>query len=238
MPIARRRSSFPDSPGRRKRALRSLPYHRDDLRGDLLAAARRHVVRHGHAGLSIRLLAQATGVSPGAPYHHFPDRRSILLALAIQGFEDMMQATAAATDGKLRPREQLRRLGLVFIQFADDNPQLIELMYESELTTPALDPALLAYQQQGHGLLVSVTRAALPRLSEREIELRVIAFWSAIYGFTSMRRKGVLHPHRPDLLPTLDIAPALVDRAVQSALDGARVKVRASRRSRRTSRTT
>ncbi|MEL0252821.1 MAG: TetR/AcrR family transcriptional regulator, partial [Novosphingobium sp.] len=65
------------------------PYHRENLRRDLLDAGREYVRQHGHHGLSIRTLAQQVGVSPGAPYHHFPDRRSLLLALAIEGFEEM-----------------------------------------------------------------------------------------------------------------------------------------------------
>jgi AcrR family transcriptional regulator len=217
MPIAKRRSS-----SRRARAVRKsrhkLPYHRDDLRGDLMAAARAHVAGTGHSGLSIRLLAQAIGVSPGAPYHHFPDRRSLLLALAIEGFQQLMAAAAAVADSRCPGLEQLRHMGLVFIRFTDDHPQLAELMYESELTAPALDPALLEFQLQGHKLLKRMILEAQPSLSADEVNLRAIAYWSAVYGFASMRRKGVLHPHRAAGIDTLDIAEQLVDRIARASV--------------------
>jgi AcrR family transcriptional regulator len=201
-----------------RQARRKLPYHRDDLRGDLIAAARAHVAAAGHSGLSMRLLAQHIGGSPGAPYHHFPDRRSLLLALAIEGFQQLMAAATAVADSSDSAFEKLRQMGLVFIRFTADHPQLAELMYESELTAPALDPALLEYQLQGHKLLKRMILEALPTLPADEVNLRAIAHWSAIYGFASMRRKGVLRPHRAAGIDTLDIAEQLVDRIARAAV--------------------
>lgn len=222
MRTAKQPSFCPDSvPGRNasRQRQRAMPYHRDDLRGELLAAARSHVGKHGHIGLSIRMLAQSVGVSPGAPYHHFPDRRSLLLAIAIDGFREMMASASVASASESSPKERLRQMGRVFIHFADTNAHLMELMYESELTTPTLDPTLLEFQLQGHRLLKQTVIEADPTgISEHDADVRVIAFWSAIYGFSSMRRKGVLHPHKPGFLPTVDIADAIVDRALLSVL--------------------
>ena len=196
-----------------------MPYHRDDLRSELLAAARSYVGKHGHLGLSIRMLAQSVGVSSGALYHHFPERRSLLLAIAVDGYRDMMASASMVSVCNSPPKDKLRQMGRVFIRFADANPHLIELMYESELTTPTLDPTLLEFQLQGHRLLKQLVVEADPAVaSEHDADLRVIAFWSAIYGFSSMRRKGVLHPHDPGFLPTVDIADAVVDQALLSAL--------------------
>ena len=55
-------------------------YHRENLKEELLAAAVIYIAEHGHQDLSVRKLSQIVGVSPGAPYHHFPDRRSLLIA--------------------------------------------------------------------------------------------------------------------------------------------------------------
>lgn len=194
------------------------PYHRDDLRGDLLAAGRDYVGKHGHLGLSMRTLAQTVGVSPGAPYHHFPDRRAFLLALAIEGFREMTAGAVAIAESDDPSAEKLKQMGLVFIRFADDNPHLIDLMYESELTSPTLDPQLLEFQVTGHNALRGPIIEAAPGLSDEEVDLRAVAYWAAIYGFSSMRRKGVLHPHKPDLIPSVDIADAIVDRSVRAAL--------------------
>lgn len=193
------------------------PYHKEDLRGDLLKAGRAWVEANGHLGLSMRILAQQVGVSPGAPYHHFPDRRSFLLALALDGFREMLSRSQDVSANKADPAAKLRALGAVFIRFAADNPHLVDLMYESELTSPALDTELLAFQSAGHATLREEIERAMPGLSGEAADLRTLSFWSAIYGFASMRRKGVIRP-LSDRLKLDDLAEAIVERAIVAAL--------------------
>ncbi|MFV4725668.1 TetR/AcrR family transcriptional regulator, partial [Mycobacterium tuberculosis] len=72
------------------RERRGQPSHREDLRGELLEAAVAYVVREGHESLSLRRLADMVGVAPSAPYHHFPDRRALLIAVALEGYKAML----------------------------------------------------------------------------------------------------------------------------------------------------
>ncbi|MXO71896.1 TetR/AcrR family transcriptional regulator [Alteraurantiacibacter buctensis] len=193
------------------------PYHKEDLRGDLLAAARGWVAAHGHLGLSMRTLAQQVGVSPGAPYHHFPDRRALLLAVASEGFAEMLSLSRVAVAATGDPVARLRELGRVFVAFAAANPHLVDLMYESELTTPAIDPLLLDYQLGAHEMLSGAVVAACPDIDGAEAGLRSIAYWSAIYGFASMVRKGVIRSSR--VLPSAEkLGDAVVERALRSAI--------------------
>lgn len=187
------------------------PYHKENLRRDLLEAGRAYVKAHGHLNLSIRTLAQQVGVSPGAPYHHFPDRRSFLLALAIEGFREMMDGTRIVAAAKMSAAEKLRRMGILFIRFTEENPYLIDLMYESELTTPTLDPELLQYQVMGHDALRNCIVETLPGLADAEADLRVVTYWSAIYGYATMRKKGVIHTNSSRLV-SLDFSEAVVER--------------------------
>lgn len=193
------------------------PYHREHLRRDLLDAGREYVRQNGHATLSIRTLAAQVGVSAGAPYHHFPDRRSLLFALASEGFKEMIAGASEVQAGLMPPEAKLHRMGIQFIQFAEHNPHLLELMYESELTTPTLDPQLQEFQSAGHTSLRKQISDAVPGLAAEEIDFRVIAFWSMIYGFVSMRKKGVIHASA-EFVPRDDIAEAIVGRAVLSAV--------------------
>ncbi|MDE2410687.1 MAG: WHG domain-containing protein, partial [Sphingomonadales bacterium] len=145
------------------------------------------------------------------------DRRSFLLALAIEGFVEMMETTRQIMATSAGAAEKLRQMGIVFVRFAEENPHLIDLMFESELTTPTLDPQLVDYQLSGHRSLRQFIIEAVPGITDSEADLRTIAYWSAIYGFASMRKKGVLYPDG-DVLPSLDIVEAIVDRAARSAL--------------------
>ena len=64
-------------------------YHHGNLREALVAAARDILDTRGVEGLSLRKVAQQTGVSPTALYSHFQDKRELLAMLAIEGFESL-----------------------------------------------------------------------------------------------------------------------------------------------------
>ncbi|HWU04197.1 MAG TPA: TetR/AcrR family transcriptional regulator [Novosphingobium sp.] len=193
-------------------------YHKEDLRRDLLAAARRHVADHGHLSLSLRSLAQQVGVSTAAPYYHFTDRRALLLALASEGFEELMASANAIVLGPEAVADQLLALGASFLDFTSRQPRLVELMYESELTSPEIDPALLAYQDRAYRILLKLMFAALPQLAEVEISVRVMAFWSAIYGYAMLRSKLMLKPYEPSDLSAQAIDSRVLAQAVRAAL--------------------
>jgi len=194
------------------------PYHKENLRRDLLDAGRAYVKANGHNSLSIRTLAQQVGVSPGAPYHHFPDRRAFLLALAVDGFE-RFEAEATGNGGRnLSPLETIKGNAKRFVSFAIENPHLLELMYESELTRPQIDPVLQEFQQKYHTQGVEELMEYLPTITHREADLRNIALWTSIYGLVSMINKGIIRPFGEDPFTLDEISDWVIDRAAASAL--------------------
>lgn len=193
-------------------------YHKEDLHRDLLAAARAHVAEHGHLSLSLRSLAQQVGVSTAAPYYHFADRRALLLAVAIKGFEDLNAEAGAIAGAALPVADQLLALGEAFLDFVARQPRLVELMYESELTSPEIDPALLACQDRAYRTLLGVMTAALPSRPPEEVSVRVIAFWSAIYGYAMLRSKLMLKPYEPSGLSAQAVDSGVLAQAVQGCL--------------------
>ena len=60
------------------RAKRKADYHHGRLRQALIETAVKTIAQHGIDALSLRELAARAGVSPGAPYHHFPNRSDLL----------------------------------------------------------------------------------------------------------------------------------------------------------------
>jgi AcrR family transcriptional regulator len=95
-------------------------YHHGDLRAALLRAAGELLEKHGIESLSLREAARRAGVSHNAPYRHFPDRESLLAALAAEGFELLERELAA------RPAAEL---GLAYVEFALAGPQRFRLMF-------------------------------------------------------------------------------------------------------------
>ncbi|NBC36146.1 TetR family transcriptional regulator [Novosphingobium sp. FSY-8] len=197
---------------------RSKPYHKADLRRVLIDAARDHIAAHGHLSLSLRALAAQAGVTTAAPYHHFADRRALLLAVAEEAYATLLTQSQAVTASALPPAEKLMVLGMNFLRFAEAQPRLMELMFESELTTPVIDPALSALQTQAYAAQIAVIAQALPHISSLEVSVRAMALWSLIYGYATLRAKLSMRPYDPTDVPTDQVDRAVLDRAVIAAL--------------------
>ena len=57
-------------------------YHHGNLRQSLLASSLQLLREGGVEALSLRKLAELSGVSRAAPYHHFADKQALLAAVA------------------------------------------------------------------------------------------------------------------------------------------------------------
>ncbi len=198
---------------------RGKPSHRDDLRNELLAEAVKVVAADGHEGLSIRKLAEAIGVSPAAPYNHFPDRRSLLLAVALEGYIRMFDETGSGmpdpddADEDASP-ERLFQSFVAFIRFAMTQPHLFTLMYESELVRPMLAPELGEAQDRGFQFLRREIARLAPDLTEHERSVRVATIWSAVFGFAMQANRAMLRHQAPEPAPH-DLAPEVVRQALR-----------------------
>jgi hypothetical protein len=102
-------SIYPFEMLEKRQAMRNASYHHGDLRDALVRAARTILEKQGLAALSLRGVARVVGVSPAAPYHHFPDKQALLDAVAAQGFDALTAAMENAWRRRLtQPRGSTR----------------------------------------------------------------------------------------------------------------------------------
>jgi AcrR family transcriptional regulator len=114
------------------------PYHHGNLRAALLAQAERTVREHGAQQLSLRELARQAGVSHGAPRRHFPDRQSLLDALAETGFARLGVELRTAVEGAGEDFEaRLRATATAYVHFATRDAALLELMFAGKRRAPS-----------------------------------------------------------------------------------------------------
>jgi len=71
-------------------------YHHGDLRAELVRVSLDLIAEEGVGGFSVARVAKRAGVSPGAPYRHFPDRESLLAALADRVAGELAERVRAA----------------------------------------------------------------------------------------------------------------------------------------------
>lgn len=61
-------------------------YHHGDLRSSIITEALSWIEQENIVSLSLRGIARRLWVSHNAPYRHFPDKESLLVAIAEIGF--------------------------------------------------------------------------------------------------------------------------------------------------------
>lgn len=152
-------------------------YHHGNLRSALLAQARALLDEDGPAALSLREIARRAGVAAPSVYHHFANLDAISVALAEEGFAELVaRLEAAPTNAK----GQLGEVGLAYVRFAMENPGLYRLMFGEGLKTSSAESQTVqklrerAYERVKTGL-----RARLP---EEEIATGALYLWSLVHG--------------------------------------------------------
>jgi AcrR family transcriptional regulator len=164
-------------------------YHHGDLRDTLMEAALASIAAHGTEKLSLRALAREAGVSPTAPYRHFPSKQSLLAALAEKGFLELrarFDAVAAEPHADLEQR--LLALGMAYIEFALENPTSYELMFGSVLGDFSGYESLNAAGQGCYRVLYRILEEGLsPERSPGLTATRLGGVvWAAVHGVASL----------------------------------------------------
>jgi len=169
------------------------PYHHGNLREDLLDRAEQLVRERGVAELSLRELAREAGVSHAAPRRHFEDRRALLDALALRGFERLGGELAIAIrSGRGAFDRRLLRVATAYVRFATRDAALLELMFAGkrmEVDGPLHDAAEIAF---GSILaLIAEAQAAGDLSGEDPLRTGTVLF-AALQGVASLSNGGML----------------------------------------------
>ncbi|MEU5210058.1 TetR/AcrR family transcriptional regulator [Streptomyces sp. NPDC020742] len=126
-------------------------YHHGDLRAALLARAEETLRERGPGALSLRELARDLGVSHAAPSRHFKDKQALLDALALAGFDRLVEVLTGARDAGGAFSDRLAALARAYVDFATANAELLDLMFAVK-HDPAASLALLEAVQRAVAL--------------------------------------------------------------------------------------
>jgi AcrR family transcriptional regulator len=188
--------------------MRNRSYHHGDLRAALLEQAELTLREKGSAALSLRELARDLGVSHAAPSRHFKDRRALLDALAIVGFDRM---TARLTDADPGPvagfRARLTALAHATVDFAVREPELMALMFSRKHDTDSLDEMHKAWTRLGSPIFATIADGQRSgEVYEGDVERIAISALVAVHGVASLAVVGMIQ--EDETAQTLDDALA------------------------------
>ena len=163
------------------------PYHHGDLRRALVEAACRLLEKEGAQSLSLRAVAREAGVSPAAPYHHFKDKSELLDAVAHEGWEKLDLAFQAARDAQISPPDRVRELGVAYVRFASQHPDLYRVMYDCSRDKADMPAHVHENEESAYRRVreVLISAGADPT-DEISLELATIACWCAAHGLAEM----------------------------------------------------
>ncbi len=169
-------------------------YHHGNLREALVEAARTSIRDEGAGSLSLRRLAAALGVSHPAVYRHFADKRALLAEVARDGFERLGAAMTAASSSVASPLDQLRAVGLAYVQFAAGDPAVFRLMFGERLRDREQHPALEHAAREAFAVMLATLArgqdAGLVREGDPQ-SLGQVA-WGLVHGMATLWVDGQL----------------------------------------------
>ncbi len=131
--------------------------NRQELTAEILASARRHLVEHGSADLSLRAITRDLGMASSAIYRYFPSRDELLTALIIDAYNDLADRVEEADGGVSKRGDHRARWQAISTSirgWALDNPQQWALIYG----TP-----IMGYAAPEH-TIAAATRSTRPLL--------------------------------------------------------------------------
>lgn len=180
------------------------------------------IAEAGVASVTMRELGRRLGVSRAAPYRHFRDKATLLVAVAATGFERLnrrLQGTDAGAPGS--SVEGIRQMGEEYVRFAVDNPAHYRLMYGREALARQEFPELREAANALFEQLVLVIQAHQRTGALRRQDPRAQAYiaWSAVHGLASLVIDGQIRA-------AVDL-DALIRQTTETLLDGMGARGRA-----------
>ncbi len=189
----------------------SKTYHHGDLPRALIAAATAIVEESGVEALSVREVARRVGVSPGAPFRHFASREALLVAVAEQAMERLIMAVEA---GQLQtdedPLDQIRLIGLAYIDWAAENPTHFAIISQRNLV-----PLQGAARSQNDAIrdrmkaLLLLAKSRGQMRPEADPETVLLSCRALVYGLSRMLIDGHFPEWSPQAAPLTSMRKAL-----------------------------
>ena len=180
----------------------------------LIAEARALFQTQGYAQTSTEALLAATGLTRGALYHHFRDKKDLFLAVCEQVHGEPGEAIAAATAGIEEPREALRLGSQAWLAAVSEAGRCRLLLLDA--------PAVLSSQEwerqdaaHGYAALRAVVRQLRGARGARQ-QLEADALAAALNGAMNQLARWCAEDPRPGAQAA---AAAAIDGLLDAALD-------------------
>ncbi|WP_232476307.1 TetR/AcrR family transcriptional regulator [Flavisphingomonas formosensis] len=167
-------------------------YHHGDLKAALVDAGLGLLAERRVEDVSLREVARRVGVSATAVYRHFPDKASLMRALAEEGLARLARAQHEAADAAGGGSAGFAATGRAYVRFALANPALFRMIFAS--------PPLTASEESGKEveamafLRANAAAAVNDDPHSRAAWIRAVRAWSQVHGLAMLMLDGQIAP--------------------------------------------
>lgn len=135
--------------------------HLAATRDGIVAEAGRIVISKGYAGLSMRTLAAAVGLTAGALYRYFPTKQHVLMAYCAEALDSFTKRLLAIDADETEPLRSIERMAVAYGAFALEDTDRFRIIFldaevgKIEMTDPRILDGyrvLLATIERAQGL--------------------------------------------------------------------------------------
>jgi len=101
----------------------------EEFRRLILGQAKQLYRAGGYAGLSVRGIAAAIGMSPMALYSYFPSKQALVKHIWIDFFKELLGRMLDSARGRRTPLDVLRASVLAFVEYWEEHPDHFRMVY-------------------------------------------------------------------------------------------------------------
>lgn len=207
------------SAGARKRRAR----YSDEMRQDILRAARAIIAEEGAGALSIRGIARRIGYSAPALYEYFDGKEAIARALFTDGFGSLAEEMEEMERAHPEPLTRIREMGESYRRFALTHPQEYSIMFSRPI--PQFQPsneelegiATRAFAPLQRGFMDAIAAGMIA--VDADARTLATTAWALMHGLVSLELAGMGGPPPDYDVPPDVIAPADLSTIYADALD-------------------
>ena len=150
-------------------------YHHGNLKAELIEKGLEYIDRYGAESLSMRKLAEAAGVSCGAPYGHFKNKEACLDSVQ-EYITGRFSETLADTAEKCPAKERIMLdLGICYVRFFYENPLSYRFLFNGRIADYKTYPPFVFFG-----------KTAKEWLREGGTRHHILALWSMVHGLAQM----------------------------------------------------
>ena len=164
-----------------------------DFRERLCEVATRVFVEKGPAGLNMRELAAALGVSAMTPYRYFKDKEEILAAVRARAFGRFADQLEKALAQPGTPPERSQAVGRAYVRFAIEEQACYRLMFDISKPRLAPLPELFAAERRARATLTDHVRLMVKEgYFKGDPELIGSVIWAGVHGVVTLYLAGAV----------------------------------------------